>query len=114
MILFSADAAKAAGVSRFVYIGVASDLANGPAKFVLGDYIKGKAEAESAVLKDFAENSLVVKPAIVAGGPPGEIRPPGPPGVKPASVEAVAKAVVAGAIGAMSGKIDGNDAISSL
>jgi uncharacterized protein YbjT (DUF2867 family) len=108
-----ADAAKAAGVSRFVYISIASDLANGPAKFILGDYIKGKAEAEAAVAKDFGpSNSLVVKPAIVAGGPPGEIRPPGPPGIKPASVEAVAKAVVAGATGAMSGKIDGNDAIA--
>ena len=45
-----ANASKAAGIQRFVYISVASDLANGPAKFLLGDYFKGKAEAESAVV----------------------------------------------------------------
>lgn len=32
-----AKAAKTAGVPKFVYIGVASSLANGPAKFLLGD-----------------------------------------------------------------------------
>ena len=41
-----ADAAKAAGIDQFVYLSVASELANGPAKFLLGDYLKGKAEAE--------------------------------------------------------------------
>jgi len=110
-----ADAAKAAGISRFVYIGVASDLANGPAKFLLGDYLKGKAEAEDKVNKDFgSDGSLVVKPAIIAGGPPGEIRPPGPPGVKAVAVEDVAKAVVLGALGQKSGTIDGNSAIAAL
>lgn len=107
-----ADDAKAAGIERFVYISVASELANGPAKFLLGDYLKGKAEAEAAVLKDFGpSDSLVIKPAIIAGGPPGEIRPPGPPGIKPAGVEDVAKAAVAGALGQKSGIIDGNNAI---
>ena len=110
-----ADAAKAAGISRFVYISVASELANGPAKFLLGDYLKGKAEAEAAVVKDFgSSDSLVIKPAIIAGGPPGELRPPGPPGVKPAAVEDVAKAAVAGALGQKSGVIDGNGAIAAL
>jgi hypothetical protein len=67
------------------------------------------------VNKDFASDArLVVKPAIIAGGPPGEIRPPGPPGVKPATVEAVAKVVVAGATGQQSGSIDGNDAIMAF
>ena len=37
-----ADAAKAAGIDKFVYLSVASELANGPAKFLLGDYLKGK------------------------------------------------------------------------
>ena len=32
-----AKAAQSAGVPKFVYIGVASSLANGPAKFLLGD-----------------------------------------------------------------------------
>jgi len=111
-----ADASKASGsCKRFVYVSVASELANGPAKFLLGDYLKGKAEAEAAVIKDFgSSDSLVVKPAIIAGGPPGELRPPGPPGVKPAAVEDVAKAVVAGALGQKSGVVDGNVAIKSL
>ena len=110
-----ADAAKAAGVSKFVYVGVASELANGPAKFLLGDYLKGKAEAEAGVVKDFGpDGSLLVKPAIIAGGPPGEIRPPGPPGVKAVAVQDVAKAVVAGALGQKTGGIDGNSAIAAL
>ena len=110
-----ADAAKAAGVKRFVYISVASSLANSPAKFLLGDYFKGKSEAEAAVVKDYpSEVRLVVKPAIIAGGPPGEIRPPGPPGVKPVSVDDVAKVVVAGALGQQSGSVDGNEAIAEL
>ena len=110
-----ADAAKAAGIGRFVYIGVASELANGPAKFLLGDYFKGKAEAEAGVVKDFGpDGSLVVKPAIIAGAPPGEIRPPGPPGVQAVAVQDVAKAVVAGALGQKSGAIDGNSAIAAL
>ena len=44
---------QAAGIGRFVYLGVASELANGPIKFIFGDYVKGKAEAEAAVTKDF-------------------------------------------------------------
>ena len=110
-----ADASKAAGIKRFVYISVASELANGPAKFLLGDYLKGKAEAEAAVVKDYGSaDSLVVKPAFIGSGPPGELRPPGPPGVKPAEVVDVAKAVVAGALGQQSGVVDGNAAIAAL
>uniref|UniRef100_A0A7S2H613 NAD(P)-binding domain-containing protein n=1 Tax=Helicotheca tamesis TaxID=374047 RepID=A0A7S2H613_9STRA len=109
------DAAKAAGIDRFVYISVDSALSSGPAKFVLGDYFKGKAQAEAAVTKGFdGEKSLVIKPGIIAGAPPGEIRPPGPPGSKAVSVDAVAKAVVAGVVGEKSGVIDGNAAIESL
>ena len=108
-----ADAVKEAGIGKFVYVGVSSDLANGPAKFVLGDYFKGKAEAEAAVAKDFGDAALVIKPAIIAGAPPGEIRPPGPPGLAPVTVEAVAKAAVAGALGQKTGKLDGNDAITA-
>jgi hypothetical protein len=76
---------------------------------------QGKAEAEKSVVQEFGENSsLIIKPAIIAGGPPGEIRPPGPPGVKPVDVEAVAKAIVAGVEGNLIGEIDGNDAITAL
>ena len=44
---------------------------------------------------------------------PGEIRPPGPPGMAPVSVEAVAAAAVAGALGKKSGSVDGNAAIAA-
>ena len=50
----------------------------------------------------------------VKGGTPGEIRPPGPPGVKPINVESLAKVVVAGAVGDLTGSIDGNQAISAM
>jgi len=107
-----ADASKAAGVPKLVYLGLASELAQGPIKFVFGDYVKGKAEAEAAVSKDFGANALVIKPGIIAGGPPGEVRPPGPPGMTPVPVEAVARAAVAGALGELDGgKVDGNAAI---
>jgi len=108
-----ANAAKAAGVERFVYLSVASELSGGPIKFIFGDYVKGKAEAESAVVGDFGSTALVIKPGIIAGGPPGELRPPGPPGMTPVPVDAVARAAVAGVMGAKSGRLDGNDAIAA-
>ena len=109
-----AEAAKAAGVPRLVYISVGSTIANGPGKLLFGEYIKGKAEAEAAVSSGFgAANALVIKPDIIAGGPPGELRPPGPPGVAAVSVEAVASAAVAGALGRKSGVVDGAVAIEA-
>lgn len=56
----------------------------------------------------------MVKPAIIAGGPPGEVQPPGPPGVKPATVESVDKIMVDGATGQQSGSIGGNEAIAAF
>ena len=50
----------------------------------------------------------------IKGGTPGEIRPPGPPGIKPIDVESLAKVVVAGAVGELTGSIDGNEAISAM
>ena len=109
------QAAKAAGVPKVVYIGVSSQLANGPAKFLLGDYFSGKKVAEQSVASVYGEkNALIIKPAIIAGGTPGEIRPPGPPGVKPVDVNVVAKLAVAGAVGDLVGAIDGNDDIVSM
>ena len=65
-----------------------------------------------AVAADFgAEAALVIRPNIIEGGPPGELRPPGPPGVAASTVDAVAKAAVAGAMGRRSGVLDGADAI---
>ena len=92
-----------------------ASLSGGPAKFLLGDYFKGKADAESSFVKEFGKDkSLIIKPAIVDGGTPGEIRPPGPPGVKAVDVEALAKVVVSGAVGDLSGVIDGNEDITSM
>ena len=108
-----ADAAKAAGVGKFVYLGLASELANGPIKFLFGDYVKGKGEAEAAVAKDYGDAALVIKPGIIEGGPPGEVRPPGPPGMTPVAVVDVAKAAVAGALGEKVGTVDGNAAITA-
>lgn len=108
------EAVKAAGVESFVYLGVASELSNGPIKFLFGDYVKGKAEAEAAVVKSFGGAALILEPGIIAGAPPGEIRPPGPPGMSPVPVEVVAKAAVAGAYGLKSGKVDGNAAIAAV
>ena len=88
-----------------VYISVASAISDGPGKFIFGDYMKGKKMAEAAVTADFGpEKSLIIKPAIISGGPPG---PPGPPGVPPVPVDAVARAAVAGALGKKSGVLDG-------
>ena len=64
-------AAKAAGIDKFVYLGLASELVSSPIKFIFGDYVKGKAEAEAAIAKDFGALALVIKPGIIAGGPPG-------------------------------------------
>ena len=105
-----ADAAKKAKVGRLVYISVASAISEGTGKLLFADYVKGKAQAEAAVKKDFGDY-MIIKPAVISGGPPG---PPGPPGVPPVPVEAVAKAAVAGALGKASGVFDGADAIIKL
>ena len=52
-----------------------------------------------------------MKTAIITGGTPGELRPQGPPGAKPVTVDAVAKVMAAGALGDLSGTSDGNDDI---
>ena len=64
-----ANAAKAAGIDKFVYVGVASELSNGPIKFIFGDYVKGKAEAEAAVLKNFGASALVLRARHHRGSP---------------------------------------------
>ena len=103
-----ADAAKAAGVPSFVYVSVASAISNGPGKLLFGDYVKGKAQAEAAVSRDFGASSLIIRPAIILGGPPG---PPGPPGIPPVTVDAVAKTAAAGALGRKFGVLDGANEI---
>jgi threonine dehydrogenase-like Zn-dependent dehydrogenase len=111
----AAAAQAIASVETFVYVSVSSDFANGPAKFLFGDFVKGKAEAESAVLKEFGTKAfLLVKPGLIEGAPPGELRPPGPPGIPTISPTAVAQAVVAGVVGQASGTLDGYAAIMAV
>ena len=109
-----ADAAKAAGVKKFVYVSVATEFSNSPAKFLFGDYFKGKSEADAAIAKDFGSDAVFVKPGVLDGAPPGEIRPPGPPGMAAISPDYVAKAAVAGVLGQLSGSVDGYDAIMAI
>jgi len=104
-----AEAAKSAKVPRIVYVSVASAISSGPGKFIFGDYMKGKAQSEAAVNAAYPSSaSMILRPAIISGGPPG---PPGPPGVPPVPVDAVAKAAAAGALGKKSGVFDGAAAI---
>lgn len=110
-----AEAAKAAGVDRYVYVSVAKEFSNGPGKFLFGEFFAGKAEAEEAAVKNFGEDKVVfVKPGLIDGAPPGEIRPPGPPGLAALSPDSVAMAAVAGALGQFSGSVDGYDAIMAV
>lgn len=107
-----AEAAKAAGVPKYVYVSVAKEFSNSPAKFLFGEYFTGKAEAEAAATKNFGKDNVVfIKPGFIDGSPPGEVRPPGPPGLPAISPDAVANAAVAAALGQVSGSLDGYDAI---
>lgn len=109
-----ADAAKTADVDKFVYVSVATEFSSGPGKFLFGEYFKGKAEAAATVNKDFGEKAVFVMPGFIDGAPPGELRPPGPPGLAAISPEAVANAAVAGVLGKVNGSIDGFNAIMAV
>ncbi|KAH8074878.1 hypothetical protein JL720_10625 [Aureococcus anophagefferens] len=99
------DLAKAGASATTVYVSVA--ISDGPGKFIFGDYMKGKAQAEAAVKRDFGDY-MILKPAIITGGR----RPPARRAC-PVPVEAVAAAAVAGALGKKSGVFDGADAIKA-
>ena len=104
-----ADTAKKAKVPRLVYVSVASAISNGAGKILFADYVKGKAQAEAAVQKNYgAAGSLIFRPGVISGGGPGL---PPPPGVPPVAVDAVARAAVVGALGKKSGILDGRDEI---
>jgi nucleoside-diphosphate-sugar epimerase len=104
-----ADAAKKAKVGRLVYISVASAISEGTGKLLFADYVKGKAQAEAAVQRNYGGgSSLIIRPGVISGGGPGL---PPPPGVPPVPVDAVARAAVAGALGKKSGILDGRDEI---
>lgn len=134
------EQAKKAGVKRFVYVGVASAVGESLSS-VLPGYFRGKSKAEAAVISAFGSAGTVVKPSFIYGGDSFSVNPPrvpdgygglvdgilgsGPlralarvsPGfigvalTNPVSVDVIAAACVAGALGRTSGIIDGTDSI---
>eukprot|EP00611_Tribonema_gayanum_P003613 TRINITY_DN1287_c0_g3_i1.p1 TRINITY_DN1287_c0_g3~~TRINITY_DN1287_c0_g3_i1.p1 ORF type:complete len:351 (+),score=111.85 TRINITY_DN1287_c0_g3_i1:936-1988(+) len=135
--------AAAAGVPRFVYVGVASSVPAALASLALKGYFRGKAAAESAVLSTFGANAAVIKPSFIYGGAAFGVAPPrvpqgygsfvaaalsapplralagAAPGIvgvaltPPVSVESVAYACAAAALGRAGGVVDGTDAINA-
>lgn len=137
--------AKAAGVPKFVYVSVASIVADNVDGIALKGYFEGKRQAEAAITAAFPDSSVIVKPSFIYGGDAFVLAPPrvpagygsaiegllssGPikglagvsPGLialtlaPPVSVQSVANAAVAGALGDVPpGKIDGTQAINSV
>lgn len=72
------EAAKAAGVKRFVYVSVASVVKDvvGATPLMRG-YFEGKTRTEDALAANFgAGNSFVVKPSFIYGGDAFSLTPP--------------------------------------
>ena len=140
------EAAKAAGVRRFVYVSVASIVPDVVGGVAMKGYFEGKTMAEDAIRANYdASEYVIVKPSFIYGGDAFSLTPPrvtktygdalakvlgsGPvkalaakaPGpialtlAEPVSVEDVAGACVAGALGMTGGEsvIDGTDAIKA-
>jgi len=139
------EAAKRAGVARFVYVSVASAVPDVVGKTpLMRGYFEGKEAAEACLRENYAEGDyFIVKPSFVYGGDAFSLTPPrvtktygdvlakvlgsGPvkalaakaPGpialtlAEPVSVEDVAGACVAGALGTYgaSNVVDGTDEI---
>jgi nucleoside-diphosphate-sugar epimerase len=133
----------AAGVKRFVYVGVADAVPNALANVALKGYFRGKAAAQAAALDTFGSSATVIKPSFIFGGSSFGVAPPRVPSgygglvqaalstgiaraaagvapgivgvalMPPVAVEAVAYACAAAALGRVSGVIDGTDAINA-
>lgn len=76
----AAKAAKKAGVKKFVYVSVASDVSDSagwlPYYFSEG-YFKGKRDAEAAIIDAVGEdNAFFVKPSFIYGGDEFGLLPP--------------------------------------
>ena len=74
-----AKAAKAAGASRFVYVSVASDVADarGWLPNYFNGYFDGKSQAEAAITDAFgADGSTFVRPSFIYGGDSFGLFPP--------------------------------------
>jgi len=140
------EAAKAAGVRRFVYVSVASIVPDVVGGVTMKGYFEGKTMAEDAIRANYdASEYVIVKPSFIYGGDAFSLTPPrvtktygdalakvlgsGPvkalaakaPGpialtlAEPVSVEDVAGACVAGALGMTGGEsvVDGTDEIKA-
>lgn len=138
------EAAKKAGVGRFVYVSVASVVPNVVGKTpLMKGYFEGKTMAEECLAKNYQQGDyFIVKPSFIYGGEEFSLTPPrvtktygdllskvlgsGPvkaiaakaPGpialtlAEPVSVDDVAGACVAGAMGTVAGSVvDGTDEI---
>ena len=141
------EAAKAAGVRRFVYVSVASIVPDVVGGVAMKGYFEGKTMAEDAIRANFDANEyVIVKPSFIYGGDAFSLTPPrvtqtygdalakvlgsGPvkalaakaPGpialtlAEPVSVDDVAGACVAGALGMTDGEsvVDGTDEIKAF
>lgn len=143
--MLAIEAAKKAGVGRFVYVSVASVVPDVVGKTpLMRGYFEGKRDAEACLRENYAEGDyFIVKPSFIYGGDAFSLTPPrvtktygdvlakvlgsGPvkalaakaPGpialtlAEPVSVEDVAGACVAGAMGTYSASnvVDGTDDI---
>lgn len=73
----AADAAAAAGVKRYVFVSVSSQVEPVVAPLLGHGYFDGKADAERELLAKFGEgNSLIIKPSFIYGGTDFSASPP--------------------------------------
>jgi len=73
----AAQAAKAAGVKRFVYITVAPEVKEFARDVdFLQEYMAGKTFSRDAVLQEFQQNAILIEPTFIYGGGSFELNPP--------------------------------------
>lgn len=73
----AAQAAKAAGVTRFVYITVAPEVKEFARDTTfLQDYMEGKKFSRDSVVAAFQENAILIEPTFIYGGGSFELNPP--------------------------------------
>ena len=71
------EAAKAAGVRRFVYVSVASIVPDVVGGVAMKGYFEGKTMAEDAIRANFDANEyVIVKPSFIYGGDAFSLTPP--------------------------------------
>lgn len=65
-----ADAAKVAGVGKFVHVSVASEFSNGPGKFLFGEFFKGESNADATVVKTLETRQSLSSLVLLMGRHP--------------------------------------------